>query len=97
METIHSECLLHASSVERCIKRIIIIDTMVLGVRIMHLKKIAIITILTLTLLLNGCTIISSKCSPWMPYFGWKGLMNGDIDTAIKESAGGTKCEVRFE
>jgi hypothetical protein len=32
-----------------------------------------------------------------MPYFGWKGLMNEDIDTAIEKSAGGTKCEVRFE
>jgi hypothetical protein len=32
-----------------------------------------------------------------MPYFGWKGLMNEDMDTAIKESAGGTKCEIKYD
>lgn len=56
-------------------------------------SKIAILTLI----LLNGCSIVSSKCSPWMPYVGWKGIMNEDINTAIKESAGGTKCEVRYE
>lgn len=55
------------------------------------------IVVLSLALLLNGCAIVSTKCSPWIPYFGWKGLMNADMDTAIKESAGGTKCEIRYK
>jgi len=55
------------------------------------------IVIVFLILILGGCSSLTDiHCSFWLPRIGLGGIINNDIDAAIRESSAGTKCEAKF-